>query len=216
MTHKQTDPPTVFVVDDDAQSRKSVEQLMRSIKLRVESFESADEFLDAFDPARPGCLVLDVRMPGMSGLELQERLIEQRVQIPIVMITAHAEVPMAVQAVKAGALDFLEKPYSPQTLLDRVQEALQYESRTRQEHLELTGIEARLGQLSPREQEVMQLLVKGRNTKSIARELSVSDKTVDFHRRNLLEKMQVETVVELARLIEFHERSQGWRRSAPL
>ena len=202
---RQENQPTVFVVDDDPQLREALHVLLESVDLNVETFASAHEFQDAFDPDRVGCLVLDVRMPGISGLELQRKLVSQRIRIPTLILTAHADVPMAVEAMKAGALDFIEKPYNPQVLLDRIQHLLGEQSRIWQEDRELIGVEARLKQLSRREQEVLQLLVTGNNTKSVARKLDISKKTVDFHRRNLLKKMQVETVVELARLIERFE-----------
>ena len=202
------DPPTVFVVDDDPQVREALSLLLDSMDLNVETYPSAQAFLQSFDPARPGCLVLDVRMPGMSGLELQRDLSSRGVHIPVLLLTAYAEVPMAVDALKAGALDFIEKPYSPQRLLDRIQNALAEDSHLREEHLKLAGIKIKLGRLSEREQQVMQFLVDGRNTQFISGRLGISDKTVDFHRRNLLEKMQVGSVVELGRLAEFVERSK--------
>jgi FixJ family two-component response regulator len=200
---KQTgDKPTVVVVDDDPQLREALEGLLKSVDLNVESFESPEAFLEACDPSNVGCLVLDVRMPGMSGLELQRKLDSQGIRIPTLMLTAHADVPMAVESLKAGALDFIEKPYNPQSLLDRIQKILAEQSRQLEATRGLAVVQARLQQLSSREQEVLRLLVTGESTKSIARKLDVSDKTVDFHRRNLLKKMNVATVVELARLVE--------------
>ena len=145
------DPPTVFVVDDDSQVREALSLLLDSIDLNVETFPSAQAFLRPFDPARPGCLVLDVRMKGMSGLELQRDLASRDIQIPILVLTAHAEVPMAVDALKAGALDFIEKPYSLEGLLDRIQYALAEDSRLREERLKLAGIKVRLERLSGRD-----------------------------------------------------------------
>ena len=204
-----TDPQVVFVVDDDPQVREAIELLLDSVDLKVETFESAQAFLQSFDPAQSGCLVLDVRMPGMSGLEMQRKLISEGIHIPTLLLTAHAEVPMAVEALKAGALDFIEKPYSPQALLDQIQKALAEELRRRKKRLRLAEIEALLTRLSQREHEIMQLVVKGRNSKSIAKGLGISEKTVDFHRRNLLGKMEVGTMVELGRMIEFVEGSQA-------
>ncbi len=160
-------PPTVYVVDDDPQVREAISLLLESVDLTVETFESAETFLQSFGPARPGCLVLDVRMPGMSGLELQQKLVSEGIHIPTLLLTAHAEVSMAVEVLKAGTLNFIEKPYSPQDLLDRIQKALAEDSRVRKEYLELAAIEARIAKLSEREQEVLQLLVTGRNTKSM-------------------------------------------------
>ena len=205
-------PPTVYVVDDDPQVREAISLLLESVDLTVETFESAETFLQSFGPARPGCLVLDVRMPGMSGLELQQKLVSEGIHIPTLLLTAHAEVSMAVEVLKAGTLNFIEKPYSPQDLLDRIQKALAEDSRVRKEYLELAAIEARIAKLSEREQEVLQLLVTGRNTKSIAGKLDISEKTVDFHRRNVLEKMKVDTLVELGRRIEFLDRSRTMKR----
>ena len=202
------DPPTVFVVDDDPQVREALSLLLDSMDMNVETFPSAQAFLQSFDPARPGCLVLDIRMPGMSGLELQQELIARSIHIPILLLTAHAEVPIAVDALKAGALDFIEKPYSPQRLLDRIQDALAQDARLQEEHLKLADIKVRLERLSEREQQVMQFLVDGRSTLFTSGRLEISEKTVDFHRRNLLEKMQVDTVVELARLVEFVKHSK--------
>ena len=202
------DLPTVFVVDDDPQVREALSLLLDSVELNVETFPSAQAFLRSFDPARPGCLVLDVRMPEMSGLELQRILVFRGIRIPILILTAHAEVSMAVDALKAGALEFIEKPYSPQGLLDRIQNALAVDARLREEHLKLADFKVQLARLSEREQQVMQFLVEGRNTRFISERLGISEKTVDFHRRNLLEKMKMGTVVELGRLVEFVERSK--------
>ena len=203
------DPQTVFVIDDDPQVREAIGLLAESVGLKAETFDSAQAFLRSFDPPRPGCLVLDVRMPGMGGLELHRRLVSRGVRIPTLLLTAHAEVPMAVEALKSGVVDFIEKPYSPQGLLDRIQKALAEDARTRQDRLRLAGIEERVAKLSRREREVMQLLVDGRNARFISERLGISEKTVDFHRRNLLEKMQVGTVVEVGRMMDLLERSRG-------
>jgi FixJ family two-component response regulator len=194
-------PPTVFVVDDDKEFRQSVRLLLASVRIHAEMFASAREFLDVYHPDRPGCLLADVRMPGMSGLELQKWLADRKIDIPVILITAHAEVPMAVEAMKAGAMDFLQKPYSPQQLLERIQLALEQDADRRQQATTSRGVAKRLVTLSPREREVMDLLLEGKNAKEIAYRLVLSTKTVDFHRRNLLEKMGVENVVELSRLV---------------
>ena len=207
------DPPTVFVIDDDPHVREALSLLLDSMDMNVETFPSAQAFLQSFDPARPGCLVLDIRMPGMSGLELQQDLVSRGIHIPILLLTAYAEVPIAVDALKAGALDFIEKPYSPQRLLDRIQHALAEDVRLREEYLKLADIKVRLERLSEREQQVMQHLVDGGSTRFTSGALGISEKTVDFHRRNLLEKIQVDTVVELGRLVEFVERSKTADRS---
>ena len=201
------DPPTVFVVDDDPQVRESLSLLMESVDLNVQTFPSAEAFLDVYDRHQCGCLVLDVRMPGMSGLELQKRLTELNVSIPILILTAYPETASAVQAMKAGALDFIEKPYRPQVLLDHVHIALEQEVRNRNEQARVEERRARFDSLTRRERQVLERLSQGMNSKQIASELAISSTTVDFHRRNLLEKMQVENFIELGRLIEAHRRT---------
>src|SRR5262245_54726936 len=160
--------PTVFVVDDDAPVRDGLRLLLRSVGHRVETFGSAQEFLDAYADDRPGCLVLDVRMPGMSGLDLQEQLNERRAILPTLFITGHGDVPMAVEALQAGALDFLQKPFRDQELLDRIAAALERDAANRRELLELKQIEARFAELTPRERAVMELVVQGKSNKVIA------------------------------------------------
>lgn len=193
---------TVFVVDDDLQVRKSLQLLMWSIPLNVKVYASAQEFLADYDPQQMGCLVLDIRMPGMSGLELQKKLTARHIDIPIIMITAHGEVATAVQALKAGALDFVQKPYSPQILLDRVQQAIKQDIHRREAEREHACIAVRLASLTPREKQVLKLLVGGQTTKEIAVNLQVSPKTVDFHRWHVLEKMEANSLVELGRLVD--------------
>ena len=207
-TTSSPDRQTVFVIDDDPQVREAIGLLVESVGLKVEAFDSAQAFLRSFDPPRPGCLVLDVRMPGISGLELHRHLVSRGIRIPTLLITAHAEILMAVEALKSGVVDFIEKPYSPQGLLDRIQKALAEDARTRQDRLRLAGIEERVAKLSRRERQVMRFLVDGRDARFISERLGISEKTVDFHRRNLLEKMQVGTVVELGRMIDFVERTR--------
>jgi len=194
--------PTVFVVDDDPEFRESVQLLLASVGLRVETYASAEQFLGSQDWRRPGCVLTDVRMPGMSGLELQKRLASEGVTLPVIVITAHAEVPMAVEAMRAGAVDFVQKPHSPQQLLERIQEAIRHDAEQRERTTTRQQTQQRLAALSPREHEIMVLLLEGLNAKEIAHRLNISTKTVDFHRRNLLEKMQVETLVELSRLVQ--------------
>lgn len=205
-TEMQKEPPaTVLVVDDDPQVREALSLLFESVDLEVQAFKHGEAFLAAELPRGPACIVLDIRMPGMSGMEVQKALIERGSQIPLIMITAHAEVRMAVQALREGAFDFLEKPYSPQTLLDSVQKALQMVRQGHQGQIELQATELLLEKLSSREQEVMELLVGGQTTKAIARKLDLSTKTVEFHRRHILEKMEVSSVVELGRLFERYQ-----------
>jgi two-component system response regulator FixJ len=191
---------TVFVVDDDEAMRSSMRWLIESVGLRGEAFASPDEFLACYYPGRPGCLVLDVRMPGMSGLELQEKLISKEIQIPIIMITGHGDVPMAVRAMKAGAVDFIEKPFNDQVLLDCIQRALEKDAELRQIQGRRTEVAARLVQLTRREFEVMRMVVQGKSNKEIAGELNVSTKTVEAHRAKVMDKMQARSLAGLVRM----------------
>lgn len=191
---------TVFVVDDDPAMRKSLRWLIESVGHPVRTYATAEQFLDAYEPDAPGCLVLDVRMPGMSGLDLQEALARRQIAIPTIVLTGHAEVAMAVRAVKAGALDFLEKPFSHQQLLDRVREALALDRRAREVRTRHADILDRVRHLSAREREVMELVVAGKPNKEIAAALGLSPKTVEVHRAHVMEKMQVESLAELIRV----------------
>ena len=193
--------PTVFVVDDDPGVSDSIRLLLRSVGLPSEAFSSATDFLEAYDPERAGCLVLDVRMPGMSGLDLQARLQEVGSTLPIIFVTAHGDVPMAVDAVKAGALDFVQKPFRDQELLDMIQEALEADAQARAERRDLAEIRNRLDSLTPREREVMDLVVSGEPNKNIARALAISQRTVEIHRARVMEKMQVRSVPMLVQLV---------------
>lgn len=194
--------PTVYVVDDDPQLRESLNLAMRSVGLNTESYDSAEDFLEHYNdaPGPPRCLVLDVRMPGMSGIGLQEKLAAEGISIPIIMITGYGNVPMAVQAVSAGAMDFIEKPFSRQQLLTRVQEAIDRDADHRRERTRQAGIEGRLSTLSPREHEVMDLLVTGNHSKQIAAKLTISEKTVAKHRARVFDKMHVDNIAELVYL----------------
>ncbi len=174
--------PTVFVVDDDRAMRKSLRWLIESIDLRVETYESAQAFLEHYNPERSGCVVLDVRMPGMSGLDLQDHLRKLDGDIPIIIVTAYGEVPMAVRAIKAGALDFIEKPVCDQVLLDHIQDALELDRKRRQSRADKQEITERLESLTKREAEVMDLVVVGMSSREIAGELGVSFKTIEAHR----------------------------------
>lgn len=196
---------TVFVVDDDPEFRESVSLLLESMKLNAEVFVSAEDFVANYDPARGGCLVSDVRMPGMSGLELQKWMLEKRIKLPIILVTAHAEVPMAVEAMRAGAVDFIQKPYSPQQLLERVQQALRQDEQRRRAERADEATQRLLDSLTPREHEIMDLLLDGANAKEISNRLTLSTKTVDFHRRNMLDKMKVDSLVELAKIVRPRE-----------
>ncbi len=192
---------TVFIVDDDREVRQAVALLMESVGLPVETYGSADQFLGAFDPERPGCLILDVRMPGMSGLELQAQLAAAEIHPPVIIITGHGDVPMAVRAVQAGAVDFIEKPFNDQALLDSVHRALEQDARRRGQVRELAGIRRRLDSLTPREREVLKLVVSGLRNKMIAAELDVSQSTVEAHRARVMEKMQARTLSDLMRMV---------------
>jgi len=195
-----TAEPTVFVVDDDNALRKSLCWLIESIGLRVQTFASAHEFLDAYPADTPGCLVLDVRMPGMSGLDLQERLEERRITIPVIIITGYGDVPMAVRAMKAGAVDFIEKPVSDQMLLDRIQQAIMTDSMHRESKRGKSQFAARIELLTPREREVMDKVVSGLSSREIGDELGVSFKTVEAHRAKIMKKMQASSVPHLVRM----------------
>jgi FixJ family two-component response regulator len=197
-----TSKPTVYVVDDDPQVRESLELLARSAGLNAETYPSAEEFLDDYtdSPGAPRCLVVDIRMPGLSGLGLQERLAAEGIRIPTVIITGYGSVTMAVQAMRAGAVYFLEKPVNRQALLERIHEAIDQDAVARHEQARRADVEVRLAALSRREREVMGLLVVGRHAKQIAAELKISEKTVAKHRAKVFEKMGVDSIAELVQL----------------
>ena len=196
-----SDEPTVFIVDDDDAVRDSLRMLVKSLNVRAETFASATEFLGKFDMERPGCLVLDIRMPGMSGLELQKRLHEQGAVLPIIFITGHGDVPMAVEAMQNGAVDFIQKPFRDQELLDRINEAMEQDSTNRQGLLQKHDIAARMETLTQREHEVMDLVAAGRANKVIAGDLGVSQRTVEIHRARVMEKMQARSLADLVRMV---------------
>jgi FixJ family two-component response regulator len=181
---------TIFVVDDEPDVRAALNMLIKSVGLTPEIYETPEAYLNAYDPERPGCLVLDMRMPGMSGLDLQQKLASMGLHPPIIMISGHGEIPNAVQAMQSGAIDFLQKPVSDQLLLDRIQQALRLDEVNRKEYHERQAIQARYSRLTPREREVMQGVVAGKLNKIIADELSVSTRTVEIHRAHVMEKMQ--------------------------
>ncbi|HON92991.1 MAG TPA: response regulator [Sedimentisphaerales bacterium] len=197
---------TVFIVDDDKAVRDGLAELTSTVKLRTQTFSSAQEFLDVYDPAQPGCLVLDVRLPGMSGLRLQDELISRGAVLPIIFISGHGDLPMAVEAMKKGAYDFLEKPVGDQVLLDRINAALAEDKRRRESRVEVTALKQKLDLLTPREHEVLQLLRVGKPTSVIAKTLGISQKTVQVHRTHILEKMQVDTVAALATMMYHYEK----------
>ena len=192
--------PTVFVVDDDADLRQSLGWLLESVGLRFRSYATAEEFLGDYEPDEPGCLLLDVRMPGVSGLDLQEELRRRGVPPPIIIMTGHARVPMAVRALKGGAIDFIKKPFSDQALLEQVRKAIDLDRRTRRVRMECSEFAERLTYLTPRERDVMNLVILGKPNKIIADDLGISAKTVEILRGRVMEKLQVGSVAELVRL----------------
>lgn len=192
--------PTVWIVDDDEAMRSSLKWLIESVGMRVESHPSADAFLKLHYPGRFGCLLLDVRMPGMSGLELLEHMAEKQMMPPTIIITGHGDVPMAVRAMKSGALDFIEKPFNDEVLLDAIRRSLTYEEERREVSSEVADLNARMTHLTPREHEVMAMVTDGMSNKEIANTLGVSAKTVEAHRARVMEKMQAGSLAELVRM----------------
>ncbi len=190
---------TVYVVDDDPAMRDSLRWLLESVDFQVHVFESATAFLEQYEGHRPACLVLDVRMPGMSGLDLQDELVRRDVTIPMIMISAHGDVPVAVRALKTGAIDFIEKPFSDQLLLDRVRQALEKDQKASQTDEAKDAIRARTETLTPREKEVMELVVAGNPNKAVASKLGLSQKTVEIHRARVMSKMSAGSLAELVR-----------------
>jgi RNA polymerase sigma factor (sigma-70 family) len=194
--------PVVFIVDDDASVRKSLERLVRSVGLRGKTFASAPEFLQCAASDGPSCLVLDVRMPGVSGLALQETLSAAGHRIPIIFITGHGDIPMSVRAMKAGAVDFLSKPFNDQDLLEAIQDAIARDRQAREVRAALQAIQQRADLLTPRERDVLALVVAGLLNKQIAAELGTSEKTVKAHRAQVMQKMQVSSLAQLVLLAE--------------
>ncbi len=189
--------PVVFVVDDDDAVRSGIALLLRSAGLASCTYSSAIAFIAGYDPAIGGCLLLDVRMPGISGLELQEKLRERGIHLPVIMLTGHADVPMAVRAMKHGAVDFLQKPFNDQLLLERVQQALELDRKQRKSRQAAEEYCQRYERLSARERDVMNLIVAGKANKVIASDLDISERTVEVHRRRVMDKMGVRSVAEL-------------------
>ncbi|OOZ45196.1 response regulator transcription factor [Solemya velum gill symbiont] len=190
----------VFVVDDDEAMRSSLRWLIESDGLEVETFESAQKFLESYYPGQAGCLLLDVRMPGMSGLKLQSQLEEREIRAPVIIITGHGDIAMAVKAMKAGARDFIEKPFDDEVLLKAIRRALVVDAAQRESRASQSAILARMAQLTRREQEVMEMVTSGLSNKEIASRLDVSAKTVEAHRARVMEKMEAGSLAELVRM----------------
>ncbi len=201
---------TVFLVDDDQAVRDALVLLMETENLNTESFDSAEAFLGLCDPDRPGCLVLDVRMPGMSGIKLQEELAARGIVIPIIFLTGHADVSMSAQAFRSGAIDFMEKPFDENILLERIQEAIRLDQSNRKALDKQANAESRLASLTPREDEIMWLIVAGKANKEIAAELDLSHRTVESHRGRIMEKTGARSLPDL---VELTRASRGSRQN---
>jgi two-component system, LuxR family, response regulator FixJ len=193
--------PMVMVVDDDSGVRNAMRILLKSVGLEATLYASAQEFLAAWQPAQPGCLVLDIRMPGMSGLELQQQLNLRGAVVPVIFMTGHGDIPMAVEAMQHGAFDFLQKPFRDQDLLDRIQRAIARDAELRVSLGEHARIKSYLETLTPREREVLDLMTQGKQNKAIAQDLGVSPRTVEIHRARVMEKMNAQSVAELVRMM---------------
>ena len=194
--------PTVFIIDDDRGMRQAVQDLVESVGLHAESFATGQEFLSKKRTSDPSCLVLDVRLPQMSGLDFQRRLAEIGMQIPIIFITAHGDVPMSVKALKSGAVEFLTKPFRDQDLLDAIQQALQRDRVALEQEAEVRGLYRRYETLTTREREVMVLVISGRPNKQVGSEIGASEATVKIHRGKVMEKMEAESLIELVRMAD--------------
>ena len=189
--------PIVYIVDDDEAIRSALRMLMKSADLHTVTCASAEEFLKTYKPELPGCLVLDIRMPGMSGLELQKQLLDCHIRVPVVIMSGHSDVTMAVQAMKDGAVDFIEKPFKNEVLLERVKQCVASDVEIRKEQRRHVEAATRLASLTPREREVMELLIQGKRNKTIASDLGISNRTVEAHRAKIMEKMHAHSLSEI-------------------
>ena len=193
-------PATVFVVDDDEPVRDAIGMLLDTVDIAHEFFDSAQAFLAGYGGHRTGCLVLDIRMPGMSGLELQDHLLEQQDPLPIIFITGHGDIPMAVEAMKKGAMDFIRKPFRDQELLDRIQEAMAWDAENREHNAGLETVRAHAASLTPREQEVFARVAEGQANKVVAIDLAISERTVEIHRSQVMQKMEARNLADLVKM----------------
>ncbi len=193
--------PTVYVVDDDQATRKSLRWLVETLNVPVQTFHSGASFLDSYDPSQPGCLILDVMMAGMSGLELQKELNDRQIKIPVIVLTGYGNVPTAVKALKNGAVEFLEKPFDGEVLLEQVRKALERDAILRRNYDAAEEVRQRLALLTPREEEILHLVVDGLSSKEIATQLTVSFKTVEAHRAKIMKKMKASGVAQLVRMV---------------
>jgi two-component system response regulator FixJ len=201
--------PTVFVVDDDEEVRNALKLLLESVGLPVICYASALDYLESFNEKLPGCLVVDIRMPGMSGLDMQEKLAERPIHPPVIIITGHGDVPMAVRAVQAGAVDFIEKPFRDQILLDSVHRAIEKDAERRGEASRKSEIREHLAHLTPREREVLDLVIGGMRNKNISEQLGITLSTVEAHRSRVMEKMQADSLSHLMRMMLTLEQDYG-------